>query len=186
MGKYDVLILNNAYEPHDVWPWKKAVYKMFKGGEVNTVHSVNGGILKHDMLLRDGKGNKYELPAVLVLTRIPPQKHKIAPYSKSNVYARDLGICQYCGKRVKHNQKTIDHVIPQSRWVDGKYPYKCDSFENTVLSCIRCNQLKADRTPKEAGMKLIREPKKITQAKAYYNKLALREHIPPQWRNFIV
>jgi len=186
MGKYDVLVLNNQYQPYDVWPWKKAIQKLYKDRDIEPVYSVTGQILKHDILLRDGKGNHYDLPAVVVLRNIVGNKNDIAPYSKSNVYARDLGICQYCGIHVKPHSRTIDHIIPRAQWNDSKYKFKCDSFENTVLCCLKCNQKKADKTPKQAGMKLLKEPKKITQAKAYYNKLAMREYIPTQWRNFIV
>ena len=33
-----------------------------------------------------------------------------------------------------------------------------DIWENIVACCKECNQFKADKTPKEAGMKLLRRP----------------------------
>jgi 5-methylcytosine-specific restriction endonuclease McrA len=186
MGKYDVLVLNSQYQPYAIWSWKKTMHKLYKDRDIEPVYSVTGQILKHDMLLRDGKGNQYDLPAVVVLRNIVGNNHDIATYSKRAVYYRDLGICQYCGVHVKPHSRTIDHVIPESKWDSSKYKFKCDSFENTVLACLRCNQKKADKTPKQAGMKLLKEPKKITRSRVYYNELAMREHIPTQWRNFIV
>ena len=55
--------------------------------------------------------------------------------------------------------RTIDHVIPISR--GGKK----NDFKNAVCSCRNCNELiKRNRTPNEAGLKLIKyptEPKRI-------------------------
>ena len=42
-------------------------------------------------------------------------------------------------------------VYPKSR-------FGPDIWENIVACCKECNQFKADRTPKEAGMKLLRRP----------------------------
>jgi len=47
----------------------------------------------------------------------------------------------------------LDHILPSSR--GGK-----DSWENVVCSCVPCNLRKANRTLKEAGMNLIRLPRK--------------------------
>ena len=46
---------------------------------------------------------------------------------------------------------TIDHVVPRSK--GGR-----DSWANLVLACDKCNVKKGDRTPREAGMPLIRKP----------------------------
>jgi 5-methylcytosine-specific restriction endonuclease McrA len=48
---------------------------------------------------------------------------------------------------------TVDHVIPRSRGGE-------DTWENLVCACIKCNNKKGDRTPEEAGMKLLRKPMK--------------------------
>ena len=49
-------------------------------------------------------------------------------------------------------EATVDHVLPVSR--GGR-----SSWGNTVTACYRCNQRKTDRTPHEAGMQLLIEPK---------------------------
>ena len=46
---------------------------------------------------------------------------------------------------------SLDHVYPKSRLGP-------DIWENIVTCCKECNQYKADKTPKEAGMKLMRRP----------------------------
>ena len=42
---------------------------------------------------------------------------------------------------------TVDHLLPQSRG-------GTNTWLNTVAACTRCNNLKANRTPPEAGMRL--------------------------------
>jgi 5-methylcytosine-specific restriction endonuclease McrA len=49
----------------------------------------------------------------------------------------------------------MDHVIPKSRGGSS-------TWENLVAACFRCNNLKADRTPQEAGLALAKQPRQIT------------------------
>lgn len=49
---------------------------------------------------------------------------------------------------------TLDHVVRRSRGGAG-------TWENLVAACYVCNNRKADRTPAEAGMPLIRKPAPI-------------------------
>ena len=87
-------------------------------------------------------------------------KNEVA-YSPQAVYDRDKNICQYVhydtfGKpfqyKCKAQEKSIDHVIP-------KYMGGPTSFENCVTSCRNCNVvIKRNRTPEQAGLRLIRMP----------------------------
>jgi 5-methylcytosine-specific restriction endonuclease McrA len=45
----------------------------------------------------------------------------------------------------------VDHVVPRAQ--GGS-----DSWLNTVASCAEDNHRKADRTPEQAGMPLLRQP----------------------------
>ena len=55
---------------------------------------------------------------------------------------------------VNQNLKlTIDHIIPRGR--GGQ-----DLWENLVAACKTCNQMKGNKTPEEAGMPLIKKPKR--------------------------
>jgi len=83
-------------------------------------------------------------------------------YSDNAVFDRDNNTCQYWhydenGNRYKKKlaaqQRTIDHVYPRSRGGET-------NFENCVCACVECNtKKKRNRTPKEAGLELIRTPK---------------------------
>tara|TARA_R110002020_G_scaffold236386_3_gene448726 strand:- start:4214 stop:4540 length:327 start_codon:yes stop_codon:yes gene_type:complete len=51
-------------------------------------------------------------------------------------------ICFYCSKKIDSYERTVDHIIPQSR--GGIL-----SNNNKLHSCGDCNKLKADMTPEE-------------------------------------
>lgn len=72
-------------------------------------------------------------------------------FNRRNLFARDGNLCQYCGKVFPLSQLSFDHVDPRSR--GGK-----TTWENVVCCCLKCNTRKGDRTPEQAGMKLIRKP----------------------------
>lgn len=74
---------------------------------------------------------------------------KVPPVNRREVLRRDKYHCQYCGSR---KRLTLDHVIPRSR--GGKH-----SWDNVVIACESCNCRKGDRTPQEAKMVLMSQPK---------------------------
>lgn len=82
--------------------------------------------------------------------RLPRQAVK---FNRRNLYARDSNTCQYCGRRYPTSELSLDHVIPRSR--NGTA-----SWDNIVCACLKCNIRKGGRTPREAGMTLIRRPRK--------------------------
>lgn len=92
--------------------------------------------------------------------------HRPRP-SRKAIYERDKGRCIYTGKQVPYGQFDLEHIMPKSR--GGK-----DTFENLAVACKEVNNFKGDRTPEEAGLKLLWKPKApnpvpvsalITQAK---------------------
>jgi hypothetical protein len=103
----------------------------------------------------------YERPTAIELTRYIFAKWLYQQtgqtfYSKTGVLRRDNYICAYCGRTAN----TVDHVLPRAQ--GGKSEWK-----NCVASCRDCNQYKADRTPKQAKMKLSWEPFVPTVQQAY-------------------
>ena len=92
------------------------------------------------------------VPTVVVLAnfaRVPMKRPKFSP---RNVWLRDNGRCQYTGRQLAPGEGNIDHVLPRSRGGDT-------NWENCVLASKRVNTRKADRTPREAGLELLREPR---------------------------
>lgn len=72
-------------------------------------------------------------------------------FSRRAILVRDEGKCQYCGESVHNRGFTVDHLIP-------KYRGGASNWKNCVCACAECNRKKGERTPEEAGMKLVREP----------------------------
>ena len=96
---------------------------------------------------------KFIVPEVIVLNVFNSFIRKEVRFSRRNIFQRDKNTCQYCGRRFSKLDLTIDHVVPRSR--GGR-----DTWENLVLACVKCNVRKGNRTPEEAGLRLIRSPRK--------------------------
>lgn len=80
--------------------------------------------------------------------RAPDLATKVA---RLDVLRRDGWTCCFCGGF----GNTVDHLLPAPRgggWTWG----------NLVAACSSCNGTKADRTPAEAGMKLLWDPRVST------------------------
>lgn len=99
---------------------------------------------------------EINVPAVIRLKkyiRIVYERITYVSYTKRNVHLRDNYHCQYCNEKKIQSKLGIDHVLPESRG-------GLKTWENTVSCCHGCNALKGSQTPQEAGMKLIRIPRK--------------------------
>jgi len=92
-------------------------------------------------------------PEVVLLARYNRVPSHQAPFTRRNLFLRDDNTCQYCGRRSKPELLSVDHVQPRSRGGST-------SWENCVLACVGCNARKADQTPREAGLRLLREPER--------------------------
>ena len=91
------------------------------------------------------------VPTVLITKRYSKMpKVKLRPTSEG-VRKRDNGICQYTGKKLKKHEGSIDHVLPKARG-------GVDSWDNMVYCEKKLNTIKSDKTPAEAGLKLIKKP----------------------------
>jgi 5-methylcytosine-specific restriction endonuclease McrA len=86
---------------------------------------------------------------LLEYIRIPFARIMSHKPSRNLIHKRDNYTCQYC--KCKENL-TVDHVIPASRGGGN-------DWSNLVSCCTLCNAKKGNRTPREAGMCLLREPK---------------------------
>ncbi len=135
-----VLLLNSSYEPLHICSWRRAIILLVKGKAV-AVES-NGKQVHPEI----------RMPLVIRLLYYVKIPHKEISLSRRNLMHRDNYMCQYCGKR---SELTIDHVLPRSR--GGK-----DTWDNVVVACLRCNVTKGNRTPKEADMRLMKQPTRPT------------------------
>jgi len=164
------LVLNATYEPLRVVPWQKAITLLFQGKvEVIAVY---------DREIR-GVTVRVRLPSVLRLLRHVRMKRSFAdvPFSRANVYARDEHTCQYCGHRFPPSQLTFDHVIPVAR--GGR-----KEWENIVTCCIPCNRRKGDLLLEQAGLRLVRRPRRPS-AHPHLTLSFGVNRAPESWRDYL-
>jgi len=168
------LLLNADYTPRDLIGWKQAFRLLWQDNEPVVC------LYYSDRFKTDSKGRQHFIPSVLILKEY--QKHSgVATYSKSNIFARDKMVCQYCAKLCTPEIATLDHVIPRSRWRSNS---RVSSFENVVTCCKRCNKRKGDKTPLEAGMRLLTQPKRVTRPQILARK-ALLLGCQPEWQQYL-
>ena len=138
-----VLILNQTYEPIHICDVKRAIALILLDKAV-MVKSFN-----HEMIQSVNK--IFPLPSIIRILRYVRIQQWEAVLSRGNIFKRDHYTCQYCG--TKGVPLTVDHVTPKGRGGG-------DTWTNLVAACLKCNNKKGDRTPKEAGMKLLNKPRK--------------------------
>ena len=98
--------------------------------------------------------DRFQLPSVLRLNRYIHKKYvNRVRFCRENVYLRDKFVCQYCSNEFPYRKLTLDHVIPLSK--GGEH-----CWDNVVTACGPCNNKKADKTPKQARMPLLNQPRK--------------------------
>lgn len=137
------LLLNSNYVPISFIPENK-ILKLWSKNKVE--------VLSYWDEVINWSSGKMNVPAVMRLNynvRWIPRKAK---FTRLNVFRRDRYTCCYCYTQFEMSNLTLDHVIPKDR--GGIMMYN-----NIVTSCWPCNQKKRNRTPEEAGMKLLLKPK---------------------------
>ena len=164
------LLLNASYEPLKVVHWQKAI-TLWCQGKVEV-------IAVHDREIRSVSVS-FRLPSIIRLLRFVKIKRRFdyVPFSRASIYARDKHTCQYCAEVFPTSELTFDHVVPVAQ--GGR-----KDWENIVTCCVSCNRRKGGRTPAEAGMKLLRVPKRPDSGPAIRIKLELPS-APESWRDFL-
>jgi len=121
-------------------------------------------------------GRAIRVPRVILLLaydRVPKRRVR---FSRFNIYTRDRNTCQYCGQTFPRSELNLDHVVPRSR--GGR-----STWENVVCSCHECNRKKGGRTPEEAGMKLLRPPRRPEWTPFMLENFSLRRY--KEWAPFL-
>jgi len=159
-----VLVLNQNYQPLNVCNAKRAFV-----------------LISHEKaeLMISGQGHlrsvstSFPMPSVIRLQHMVKRPWIQRRISRRAVFYRDKFTCQYCRKKTK--SLTLDHIIPRSR----RGPHV---WNNVVSACTPCNHNKAGLTPREANMKLLREPIE-PKPDPYY--MFHHRTILDEWRQFI-
>lgn len=200
MKFHDTLVLNKHWIPIHVITWKKSMSLIYQ----ESAHALDRDYINYtfkdwlEFSLKNAENYMkvhtpslaIAVPEIIVLTKYDKLPARDVKYSRENVLHRDKYRCQYCGIKVGDQIKTdivfqtlhvkdltIDHVIPRSKGGNSTWP-------NVVTCCRACNSIKADRTPVQAGMRLIRNPVKPQWLNPVTNARG-RTQICVSWRKFM-
>jgi 5-methylcytosine-specific restriction endonuclease McrA len=145
-----VLVCDAAMQPHHWVKWEDAVvlqYKNLTSHGIGDIKIYSGGISRITQ-----QRSIIHVPSVLFLKTVLKYDSRVPPLTNQNLFARDLNICIYCGKRFKEDKLSRDHIIPVSK--GGK-----NTWHNCATSCKSCNNMKADlpigKAVDEDGEKMV-------------------------------
>jgi CRISPR/Cas system Type II protein with McrA/HNH and RuvC-like nuclease domain len=134
-----VLVLNYDYTPLNVTSVHRGFVLVDKG---------KAEIVKSDENPIVSGYKKYVRPLVIRLLKYIKHFTRTLRPNRNRIYKRDGHECVYCGSS---KNLTLDHVIPKSRG-------GTNDWTNLVTSCFKCNLKKANRTPEEARMVMLKKP----------------------------
>jgi 5-methylcytosine-specific restriction endonuclease McrA len=173
---HQVLVLNRLWQAVNLCSVRRALALLFEG-HAQVVANTDSGEFKtydfqqwRDFSTRNPSESsddvvrtvalRIRVPRVILLLFFDRLPRKEVKFTRHNIFERDRNTCQYCGRIFDRRDLNLDHVIPRDRGGPT-------TWENIVCSCIPCNTRKANKTPAEAGMRLVRKPKR------------------PKWRPFV-
>ena len=160
-----VLVLNATFEPINVCTVRRAAVLILKE---------KAEVIEHGRWELHAESLTLPRPIVIRLityVRVPRDTHR-RKITRRAVFARDGWACQYCGSR---SNLTVDHVVPRSKG-------GVSSWDNIVASCAPCNRRKGNALPRQAGMRLLKQPR--TPNPHVFIQVA-SPTIPAAWRQYL-
>jgi hypothetical protein len=169
-----VLVLNGYTEQLLNRTTMAKAMKMLMKGKARIKHA-------YEFDIHHGLGERAAPVVIEMLYYVAVRPHHgRVSVTKKNVLFRDKHVCQYCGKKIR-KYPTVDHVQPRNP-SDPRAPKGQDTWLNLVASCQPCNQRKANRTPQEAGMRLINQPYEPTRIEW---ETILAHTKPGEWTKYL-
>ncbi len=184
-----VLVLNRLWQAVNICSAKRALTLLFEGRAQAVLSCGDGSFQTYnfnewrDFSQREPHPDsihsisfKIRVPRVILLLLFDRVPRKEVKFTRHNIFERDKDTCQYCGRVFDRKDLNLDHVIPRDRGGPT-------SWENIVCSCIECNTKKGNHTPLEAGMHLIRKPKRPKWRPFVQFNVGLPQH--DSWKHFL-
>lgn len=184
-----VLVLNRLWQAVNVCSVRRAVTLLFQGHAQVVMDTGDGSFQTYsfrewrDLSTAEPDSEsihtisfRIRVPRVILLLVFDQLPAKEVKFTRHNIFERDKSTCQYCGRVFDRKDLNLDHVIPRDRGGPT-------TWENIVCSCIPCNTRKGNRTPQEAGMRLVRKPRRPKWRPFLHVQVGLPAH--DQWRHFI-
>lgn len=180
-----IMVLNKNWMSIRIIPAYRAITLVF-AGKASAVDTEDWSVYNWEKWSERGLSEKsygfittsscdIELPEIIVLSTYDKVFRKDVRLTKRNIYIRDGYRCQYTGKKLKETDADIDHVKPRSKG-------GANDWGNMVVCTKEINRMKADRTPEQAGLKLIRKPKKPNTDRMLIDP---KIKVPESWNKFV-
>jgi 5-methylcytosine-specific restriction endonuclease McrA len=186
---HHVLVLNRLWQAVNVCTARRALTLLFQGHAQVVVNADDGSFRTFDFAQwRDfsedapqdesvhGISFRIRVPRIILLFMYDRLPKKEVKFTRHNIFERDKNTCQYCGDIFDRKDLNLDHVTPRDRGGPT-------TWENIVCSCISCNTRKSNRTPAEAGLRLVRKPKRPKWRPFVQINFTLQRH--DSWKHFI-
>ncbi len=145
------------YHPLSTINWADVIWLIAKG-ELTGIPRINVIDVYPGVYISTGN-RKFELPSVVSQRQMIPWPDQV-PLTRFNILLRDNFTCQYTGIKMDPKDLNFDHVIPKSQGGES-------TWTNLVTCNKSINSFKANKTPKQAGLKLIRQPLEPSVGKMY-------------------
>lgn len=158
------LVLNASYEPLTAVSYRRAIVLVLEG---------KAELLEKEREIQTSLG-PVAVPTVIRLVQYVNVKYRKGPRRPTlfGLIIRDGELCAYCQKR---QATSIDHIVPRAQ--GGLH-----TWLNTCASCERCNNRKANATPRQAGMHLGVTPKEPSRDAWFMVTFTRRE---PTWEPYL-
>jgi 5-methylcytosine-specific restriction endonuclease McrA len=169
-----VLVLNRLWQAVNICTVRRALTLLFEGRAQVVFESPDGAFNTFDFaqwksFSQAGHGEEFvrsvsfkiRVPRVIVLLIFDRFPKKEVKFTRHNIFERDRNTCQYCGRAFERKDLNLDHVIPRDRG----------------------GPVKGNRTPREAGMGLIKKPKRPKWRPFIQINITFQKH--DSWKHFI-
>lgn len=132
-----VIVWNTSEETIAIVSWQRAI-TMLHAGLAVMVEAVEGRSISSPSVT-------MKMPKIIQLLKdvVVNFGTRSPVCSKKGVLRRDNWTCVYCSR----SATTVDHVVPRARGGQS-------TWENLAACCQPCNNKKADKSLKEAGLRL--------------------------------
>lgn len=144
-----ILVCDVGGQPHHWASWQDAVVLKYKGllsyeqGDASVFH---GGTSR-----MTGERSQIDVGPIVFLKESLSYDTRTPPLTNNNLFARDLHICGYCGRRYLDHKLSRDHIHPVSK--GGK-----NTWTNCITACKGCNYEKADSLLEDTDLELLYVP----------------------------
>jgi len=184
----ETLVLNRNFLAVHICDWEKVMSLLYRGqaeavdSEYRTYNfedwkELSKAMTEYPNGIVRAVNFSVAVPEVVKLTVYDSLPTNCVKFNRKTLYHHYGQRCCYCGKKFGTESINLDHVTPKSR--GGR-----TEWTNIVLSCLKCNMLKANRTPEEAHMTMRYTPHEPTWRPTYSVPLGHLQ-IKESWKAFV-